>query len=39
MFLEADPGLNFSDVAEVIDMGHAADVDQVSLVTADAAAR
>jgi biopolymer transport protein TolR len=33
MFVQADPGIEFSKVAEVIDMGHQADVDNVGLIT------
>ncbi len=32
-FIKGDPELNFSDVAEVIDMAHAANVDHVGLIT------
>src|SRR5713101_7898963 len=34
MFVKADPELNFSDVAQVIDIAHAAGVDKVGLITA-----
>src|SRR5580693_3389188 len=34
MFVKADPDLPFNDVAQVIDMGHAAGVDKVGLITA-----
>jgi biopolymer transport protein TolR len=33
MFVQADAGLEFSKVAEVIDMGHQAEVDNVGLIT------
>jgi len=33
MFVQADPGVEFSKVAEVIDMGHQADVGNVGLIT------
>jgi biopolymer transport protein TolR len=32
-FIKGDPDLNFSDVAEVIDMAHAANVDHLGLIT------
>ncbi len=32
-FIKGDPDLNFSDVAEVIDMAHAANVDHIGLIT------
>jgi biopolymer transport protein ExbD len=32
-FIKGDPELNFSDVAEVIDMAHAANVDHIGLIT------
>jgi biopolymer transport protein ExbD len=34
MFVKADDDLPFSDVASVIDIGHAAGVDKVGLITA-----
>jgi biopolymer transport protein TolR len=34
MFVKADPDLPFNDVAQVIDVGHAAGVDKVGLITA-----
>jgi len=34
MFVKADPELPFNDVAQVIDVGHAAGVDKVGLITA-----
>jgi biopolymer transport protein ExbD len=34
MFVKADTDLPFSDVAQVIDMGHAAGVDKIGLITA-----
>lgn len=34
MFVKADPDLPFNDVAQVIDIGHAAGVDKVGLITA-----
>ena len=34
MFVNADAGLAFNDVANVIDIGHAAGVDKVGLITA-----
>ena len=34
MFVKGDESLNFSDVAQVIDIAHAAGVDKVGLVTA-----
>ncbi len=33
MFVKGDPDLNFNEVAEVIDMGHAANVDHIGLIT------
>jgi len=33
-FVEADAGLEFSTVAEVVDMGHRADVENIGLMTA-----
>lgn len=32
-FIKGDPDLNFADVAEVIDMAHAANVDHLGLIT------
>jgi len=34
MFVKADPDLPFNDVAQVIDIAHAAGVDKVGLITA-----
>jgi biopolymer transport protein ExbD len=34
MFVKGDSDINFSDVAEVIDIAHAAGVDKVGLITA-----
>jgi biopolymer transport protein TolR len=33
MFVQADAGLEFSKVAEVVDMGHQADVQSIGLIT------
>jgi biopolymer transport protein ExbD len=33
MFVKGDDKLNFGDVAEVIDIGHAAGVDHIGLIT------
>ncbi len=33
MFVKGDDDLNFADVAEVIDIGHAAGVDHIGLIT------
>jgi len=33
MFVKGDPALDFSKVAEVIDFGHQADVDNIGLIT------
>jgi biopolymer transport protein TolR len=33
MFVKGDPDLNFSTVAEIVDMGHAIGVDHIGLVT------
>lgn len=33
MFVKGDDDLNFSDIAEVIDIGHAAGVDHIGLMT------
>jgi biopolymer transport protein ExbD/biopolymer transport protein TolR len=33
MFVKGDADLDFSKVAEVIDMGHQADVDNIGLLT------
>ena len=33
MFVKADAALDFSNVAEVIDMGHQANVDNIGLIT------
>jgi biopolymer transport protein ExbD len=34
MFVKADPDLTFNEVAQVIDIAHAAGVDKVGLITA-----
>jgi biopolymer transport protein ExbD len=34
MFVKGDQDVNFSDVAQVIDIAHAAGVDKVGLITA-----
>jgi biopolymer transport protein TolR len=33
MFVKGDPNLNFSSVAQVIDIGHAVGVDHIGLIT------
>ncbi len=33
MFIKGDPNLNFADVAQVVDIGHAAGVDHIGLIT------
>jgi biopolymer transport protein ExbD/biopolymer transport protein TolR len=33
MFVKGDAALDFSKVAEVIDMGHQAEVDNIGLIT------
>jgi biopolymer transport protein ExbD/biopolymer transport protein TolR len=33
MFVKADEGLEFSRIAEVIDMGHQAQVDNIGLIS------
>jgi len=33
MFVKGDPDLDFRKVAEVIDFGHQADVDNIGLIT------
>ena len=33
MFVKGDDKLNFGDVAEVIDIGHAVGVDHIGLIT------
>ena len=38
MFVQADAGLEYSTVAEVIDMGHRADVTNIGLITTRIAA-
>jgi biopolymer transport protein TolR len=38
MFVEGDPALNFSAVAEVIDIGHSVGVDHIGLITPKIAA-
>ena len=34
MFVKADPDLTFNEVAQVIDIGHSAGVDNIGLITA-----
>jgi biopolymer transport protein ExbD len=38
MFVEGDPNLNFSSVANVIDIGHSVGVDHIGLITPKMAA-
>jgi biopolymer transport protein TolR len=38
MFIKGDPELDFSSIAEVIDMGHQAAVDHIGLITPKVAA-
>ena len=38
MFIQGDPNLNFSSVAQVIDIGHAVGVDHIGLITPKIAA-
>jgi biopolymer transport protein TolR len=38
MFVQGDPGVNFSSVAEVIDIGHSVGVDHIGLITPKVAA-
>jgi biopolymer transport protein TolR len=38
MFVKADAGLEYSQVAEVIDMGHQASVDNIGIITSRIAA-
>ena len=38
MFVQGDPNLNFSTIAEVIDIGHAVGVDHIGLITPKIAA-
>jgi biopolymer transport protein TolR len=38
MFVQGDPNLNFSSIAEVIDIGHAVGVDHIGLITPKIAA-
>lgn len=38
MFVQGDPNLNFSSVAQVIDIGHAVGVDHIGLITPKIAA-
>jgi biopolymer transport protein TolR len=38
MFIQGDPNLNFSSVAEVIDIGHSVGVDHIGLITPKIAA-
>jgi biopolymer transport protein TolR len=38
MFVQGDPNLNFSTVADVIDIGHAVGVDHIGLITPKIAA-
>lgn len=33
MFIKADPSLDYGTVAQVINMGHAADVDNIGIIT------
>jgi biopolymer transport protein TolR len=33
MFVKGDPDLNFSSVAEIVDIGHAVGVDHIGLIT------
>ncbi len=33
MFVKGDPDLNFSEVADVVDIGHAVGVDHIGLIT------
>jgi biopolymer transport protein TolR len=33
MFVKGDPGLNFQSIAEAIDIGHAAGVDHIGILT------
>jgi biopolymer transport protein TolR len=33
MFIKGDPDLNFSEVADVVDIGHAVGVDHIGLIT------
>ena len=33
MFVKGDPDLNFSSIAEVVDIGHAVGVDHIGLIT------
>jgi len=33
MFVKGDPDLNFSSIAEIVDMGHAVGVDHIGLIT------
>jgi len=33
LFVEGDPGLSFTEVAQAIDIGHAAGVDRIGLLT------
>ena len=38
MFVQGDPSVNFSSVAEVIDIGHSVSVDHIGLITPKIAA-
>ena len=38
MFIQGDPNLNFSSVADVIDIGHSVGVDRIGLITPKIAA-
>lgn len=38
MFIQGDPNLNFSSVAQVIDIGHSVGVDHIGLITPKIAA-
>jgi biopolymer transport protein ExbD len=33
MFVKGDPDLNYGTIAEVIDMGHQAGVDNIGIIT------
>jgi biopolymer transport protein ExbD len=33
MFVKGDPNLNFSEVADIVDIGHAVGVDHIGLIT------
>jgi len=38
MFIKGDPDLNFTTVAEVVDIGHSVGVDHIGLITPKIAA-